>query len=170
MFDLWCQLLQQDNKRILWLLCEQPHIQQRLWQEAIHRGVDPRRIVFTQHLPTQQHLNRIRQVDLVVDTYPYGGHTLTSDALWAGTPVVAMMGETFASRVAASVLMDIGIGELVAHDEKEYVGIAATLAGQPERLLLLRQRLDIGRRVDRLSDPQSYAHRLESCMPMSTQA
>ena len=170
MFGLWCQLLQQDNKRILWLLCEQPHIQQRLRQETSNWGVDPRRIFFTQHLPMHLHLNRIRQADVIVDTYPYGGHTLTSDALWAGTPVVTMIGETFASRVATSVLMDIGMGELVAHDEREYVGIAATLAGQPEQLVLLRQHLDTGRRLVQLSDPQSYAHHLESCMPMSTQA
>ena len=164
MFGLWCQLLQQDKKRILWLLCEQPHIQQRLRQEACIRGVDPRRIFFTSHLPTQQHLNRIRQADLIVDTYPYGGHTLTSDALWAGTPVVAMMGETFASRVATSVLMDIGMGEMVAHDEREYVGIAATLAGQPERLLLLRQRLNIGRNNFRVYDAIDYALRFEMTM------
>ncbi len=167
MFSLWCQLLQQDNKRILWLLCEQPHIQQRLRQEVSNRGIDPGRIFFTAHLSTQQHLNRIRQADLIVDTYPYGGHTLTSDALWAGTPVVTMTGEIFASRVAASLLMDVGMGELVAHDEREYVGVADALLSQPEQLGLLRQRLDTGKRVDRLSDPQSYAHRLESCMPMS---
>ena len=167
MFSLWCQLLQQDNKRILWLLCEQTRIQQRLRQEASNRGVDPTRIFFSSHLPTQQHLNRIRQADLIVDTYPYGGHTLTSDALWAGTPVAAMMGESFASRVSASLLMGVGMGELVAHHQTEYVGFAAALAGQPEQLVLLRQRLDTGKHVDRLSDPQSYAHRLESCMPMS---
>ena len=161
MFDLWCQLLQQDNKRILWLLCEQPHIQQRLWQEAIHRGVDPRRIVFTQHLPTQQHLNRIRQVDLVVDTYPYGGHTLTSDALWAGTPVVAMMGETFASRVAASVLMDVGMGELVAHDETGYVRIADVLLSKSEQQTFLSHYLESWRRKFKIFDLENYAFRLE---------
>ena len=145
MFSLWCQLLLQNNKRILWLLCEQHHIQQRLRQEASHRGIDPRRIYFTSHLPTQQHLNRIRQADLIVDTYPYGGHTLTSDALWAGTPLVTMIGETFASRVAASLLMDVGVRDLVARDEKEYFKIVHTLFNQPEQRVLLRQYLDIGR-------------------------
>ena len=153
MFGIWCQLLQQDNKRILWLLCEQPHIQQRLRQEASNRGVDPRRIFFTQHLPTQQHLNRIRQADLIVDTYPYGGHTLTSDALWARTPVVTMTGETFASRVAASLLIHDGMGEMVAYDDSGYIRVADALLTQNEILKFWRQYLDLGRCGIRLFEP-----------------
>ena len=164
MFSLWCQLLQQDNKRILWLLCEKPQIQQRLRQEASHCGVDPRRIFFTSHLPTQQHLNRIRQADLVIDTYPYGGHTLTSDALWAGTPVVAMMGETFASRVADSLLMSVGVGDMVAYTAMQYVKTANALANQPERLEICRHWLDYGRRMFRLFDKRNYACRLGECV------
>ena len=160
-FSLWCQLLQQDQKRILWLLCEQPHIQQRLRREANSRGVDPRRIFFTLHLPTQKHLNRIRQADLIVDTYPYGGHTLTSDALWAGTPVVTMMGESFASRVAASLLIDVGMDELVGHATSEYVYIADALLGQPAQLAVVRQRLDSEKLRFKLVNPKNYIRCLE---------
>ncbi len=124
MFSLWCQLLR---------------------QEANNRGIDPRRIFFTAHLSTQQHLNRFKQADLVVDTYPYGGHTLTSDALWAGTPVVTMMGETFASRVAASLLMNVGMGELVVHNDEEFFKITNTMLHQCEQLSTWRQYLDNGR-------------------------
>ena len=161
MFSLWCQLLQQDNKRILWLLCKQPHIQQRLRQEANSQGVDPSRIFFTKHLTTQQHLNRIRQADLIVDTYPYGGHTLTSDALWAGTPVVTMMGETFASRVAASLLMNVGMGELVAHDKNEYVKIADAILPEYAQALYWsfcrESHLDASRSRFGLFDDKGYA-------------
>ncbi len=159
MFSLWCQLLLQDNKRILWLLCEQPHIQQRMRQEASNRGINPQRILFTAHLPTQQHLNRIHQADLIVDTYPYGGHTLTSDALWAGTPVATMMGYTFASRVAASLLMDAGEVGLVAHNSREFFWIVDTLLSQPEQLVLLRKRLETGRNKLRKFDTLDYAMR-----------
>ena len=127
MYNLWCQLLLMDQKRILWLLAEQPHIQQRLRQEASNRGVDPSRIFFTSHLPIQQHLNRIYQADLMVDTFPCGGHTLTSDALWAGTPVVTKIGEPFASRVAASLLIHEGMEALVAKDDGGYIKIADKL-------------------------------------------
>ena len=154
MFSLWCQLLQQDNKRILWLLCEQHYIQQRLRQEASNRGIDPSRIFFTSHLPTQQHLNRIRQADLIVDTYPYGGHTLTSDALWAGTPVVTMIGETFASRVAASLLMDVCLGGTVAYDDADYIWATDALLGQSERLGLLRLQLDSGRNKFKMNNTE----------------
>ncbi len=66
-----------------------------------------------------------------MDTYPYGGHTLTSDALWAGTPVVTKMGKTFASRVAASLLIDVGMGELVAYDDADYTRTVDALLSQP---------------------------------------
>ena len=160
MFSLWCQLLQQDNKRILWLLCEQHHIQQRLRQEAINRGINPQRILFTTHLPTQQHLNRIHQADLIVDTYPYGGHTLTSDALWAGTPVVTKIGKTFASRVAASLMMNVGVGELVAYDDAELIRVADALLSQPEQpeqQTFWSHYLDLERRTYKMFDSGSYA-------------
>ncbi len=68
---------------------------------------------------------RIRQADLVVDSYPYSGHTLTSDAPRTGSPVVTMMGETFASRVAGSLL--VGMGEMVAYNDAEYIRVADAL-------------------------------------------
>ena len=163
-FSLWCHLLQQDNKRILWLLCEQPRIQQRLRQEASNRGIDPRRIFFTSHLPTQQHLNRARQVDLIVDTYPYGGHTLTSDALWAGTPVVTMIGETFASRVAVSLLIHEGMGELAVYEDTQFIRVADALLSQPQQLGLLRLQLDTGKNKFRMYDAMDYVLRFERAM------
>ena len=164
-FSLWCQLLQQDQKRILWLLCEQPHIQQRLRKEASTRGIDPRRIYFTSHLPTQQHLNRIRQADLIVDTYPYGGHTLTSDALWAGTPVVTMIGKTFASRVAASLLISVGMGALVAYNDAHYTRTVDALLSQPAHQVMLQQHMDSEKSQFGLFDPQGHAHRFGACVP-----
>ena len=95
-----------------------------------------------------------------MDSYPYGGHTLTSDALWAGTPVVTMMGETFASRVAASLLIDVGMHELVAQEDIGYLRIASALLSQRESLIFWMRRLDQGRNKFGLFNQAKYSGRL----------
>ena len=158
-FDLWCALLQRGRKRILWLLCDDESIQSRLRDEARSRGVDPQRLYFTQNAIPTIHLNRLRHADLILDTYPYGGHTVTSDALWAGTPVVTLIGETFASRVAASLLYDVGLGDCVATNELQYLSIADTLLNDANKRKAFRKHLDEGRAQFALFDAKNYAQR-----------
>ena len=164
LFDLWCALLRKDPRRLLWLLCEDAEVQANLRREAQGRNVAPERLYFAAPLPAQQHLDRLRRADLVLDTFPYGGHTLTSDALWAGTPVLTLCGETFASRVAASLLADVGMDELVAHDELEYLQKAEALLQDPPRLRAWRGHLDQGRDTFALFDPAAYARKFEAAV------
>jgi predicted O-linked N-acetylglucosamine transferase (SPINDLY family) len=159
MFDLWCQLLKRDERRILWLIAENPDIEARLRYEATTRGIAPQRVVFGPKLPSQAYLNRLRQADLILDTYPYGGHTLTSDALWSGTPVVTLCGETYASRVAASLLHDVGMPDLIAHSELEYLRIAERLLSDATERQHWRRHLDQGRDYFPLFNAQNYAWR-----------
>lgn len=159
MFDLWCQLLKGDERRILWLIAENTDIQSRLSLEAQMRGIDPQRLFFGPKLPSQAYLNRLRQADLILDTYPYGGHTLTSDTLWSGTPVVTLCGENYASRVAASLLHHVGMSALIAHSELEYLNIAERLLSSPTERQHWRQHLDQGREYFPLFNAKNYAWR-----------
>ncbi len=84
-------------------------VKDNLRKEAEARGIDPARLVFAPRTWLAQHLARHRQADLFLDTLPYNAHTTTSDALWAGLPVVTVLGETFAGRVAASLLNAVGL-------------------------------------------------------------
>jgi predicted O-linked N-acetylglucosamine transferase (SPINDLY family) len=163
-YDLWCQLLQRDPHRILWLLCEVAEEQVLLRREAQDRGIAPERIHFTRKLVTQEHLDRLRHADLTLDTFPYGGHTLTSDALWAGTPVITLCGETFASRVAASLLTDVGMCKLVAHTEQEYLDKAERLLSSQDARQHWRQHLDSGRPHFALFNATTYAWRFGQVM------
>jgi protein O-GlcNAc transferase len=135
-----------------------------LRDEAVRRGVNPAHLYFTGHVQTQEHLDRLRHTDLILDTHPYGGHTLTSDALWAGTPVVTLCGETFASRVAASLLTDVGMDELVTYSEQAYLDKAESLLCEPRLLLQWRRHLDEGRERFALFDAGLYARRFERLM------
>lgn len=164
MFDLWCQLLQRNQRRILWLIAENAEIETRLRHEAQMRGISPERVFFGPKLPSQAYLNRLRQADVILDTYPYGGHTLTSDTLWSGTPVVTLCGETYASRVAASLLHDVGMGDLVAQSELEYLSIAERLLSSPTERLYLRRHLDQGRDYFPLFNAKNYAWRFANML------
>jgi protein O-GlcNAc transferase len=163
-FDLWCLLLRSDERRILWLLWDNAVAAANLRREAQARGVDPGRLHFAEKAPISVHLARLRRADLVLDTYPYGGHTLTSDALWAATPVVTLCGETFASRVAGSLLMDVGLPQLVGQDEADYVAIAEHHLSDPAARAQIRRHLDAGRDSFALFDASLYAKRFGDAM------
>jgi predicted O-linked N-acetylglucosamine transferase (SPINDLY family) len=126
---------------VLWLLDDNPTATANLRKEAAARGVDATRLVFARRLPAAEHLARHRLADLFLDTLPYNAHTTTSDALWSGLPVLTQIGETFAGRVAASLLSAVGLPELIAATRDEYEKLALALARDPERLAALRAKL-----------------------------
>lgn len=161
MFDIWCKLLHSVPDSVLWLLCPRKDIQENLKREAQARGIGSERIIFAPPLPQTQHLGRLQLADLAVDTFPYTSHTTASDALWAGIPLVTKMGETFASRVAASILQSMGLPDLVANDDEEYLNIVLNLAQHPERLETVRNTIAANKKVSPLFDTPRFARDLE---------
>jgi len=119
-FASWCVILKQTPHSVLWLYQSNPYAPDKLRQTATKHGVDPSRLVFASPLPLAEHLARYAYVDLCLDTFPVGGHTTTSDALWCGVPVVTIAGKSFVSRVAASVLSAAGLPELIATNMEDY--------------------------------------------------
>jgi len=156
-FDRWCRLLRQVGDAVLWLYAANPRTRANLAAAAARRGVDPRRLYWATHLPQAGHLARVRAADLFLDTMPVNAHTTASDALWAGVPLVTTLGETFASRVAASLLTAAGLPELVAPDLDGYERLVLELAGDRARLAALRSRLEAGRARCALFDSAAYA-------------
>ena len=148
-FDGWMRLLKQVDGSVLWLLEGNPMTARNLCKEAEARGVDRRRLVFARRMPLSEHLARHRLADLFIDTLPCNAHTTASDALWAGLPVLTCTGDSFASRVAASLLTAIGLPELITHTPGEYEALAIELATMPEKLNKIRDQL----RSNRLSAP-----------------
>jgi len=141
MFALWCRLLQAQPRALLWLLAESEPARANLRRELQGRGIEPTRLVFAGRLPYEQHLARLRLADLFLDTLPFNAGTTASDALWAGLPVLTCSGETFAGRMAGSLLHAAGLPELVTHSLAEYEQRALQLAGAPGELACLRARL-----------------------------
>jgi predicted O-linked N-acetylglucosamine transferase (SPINDLY family) len=160
-FSLWCRLLDALPGSVLWLLESHPVAHENLRKEARARGVNPARLIFAPLAPYAEHLGRLRLADLALDTYPYTSHTTGSDALWAGVPMVTRIGETFASRVAASLLHAAGLPELVVQTDDEYFERVLSLARQPERLAALRSKLAAQRLTCPLFDTERFTRDLE---------
>lgn len=162
MFSVWMKLLRALPQSVLWLLDTNPWAKENLRREASRRGVEAARLVFAPRVPAREHLARVGAADLFLDTLPYNAHTTATDALWAGVPVVTCPGDTFASRVAGSLLTALGIPELITGSLEEYEARALSLARDPEGLAVLRAKVAGNRSSTALFDTPSFTRNLET--------
>lgn len=160
-FEVWCRLLQAVPEGILWFLTATPNTNKNLQREAAKRGIDSQRIVFAPTLPLGQHLGRLALADLALDTFPVTSHTSGSDALWAGVPMITKMGNTFVSRVAASLLRSVGLEELVTETWEDYFELALSLAHDKNRYQSIRSRLSANRLTHPLFNTERFTRDLE---------
>jgi predicted O-linked N-acetylglucosamine transferase (SPINDLY family) len=156
-FAAWCRILDATPGAVLWLLVPQADTQARLRSAAAAHGVALERLVFAPFVGTESHRARLPNADLFLDTFPCGGHTTASDALWAGVPVLTLTGQSFASRVAASLVTTVGLPEMACADLDDYVAQALHYAHDPAALAALRQRLEAGRVQSPLFDGRRFA-------------
>lgn len=161
-FERWMRILRAVEGSVLWLLAEDQTAIKNLGKEAEIRGVDSARLVFANRMEPADHLARHRLADLFLDTLPYNAHTTASDALWAGLPVLTQIGETFAGRVAASLLKAVGLPELITHSSEEYEGLAIEIARHPETLRALKKKLAENRLGAPLFDTERLTRQIEA--------
>ncbi len=161
-FDIWMRLLKAVEGSVLWLLQDNPVAVENLRREAQARGVSAGRLVFAPRVDLPAHLARHRLADLFLDTLPYNAHTTASDALWAGLPLVTLCGESFASRVAASLLHAARLHELVTESLADYEALALKLATTPALLAGYRRRLEAERLAVPLFDTARFRRHIET--------
>jgi predicted O-linked N-acetylglucosamine transferase (SPINDLY family) len=143
LFLSWMRILAQVDDSVLWLLLDNHQAATNLKKEAEKHGIDSRRIIFSDRVPHADHLARQCVANLFLDTFPYNAHTTASDALWSGLPVLTRAGQTFSSRVAASLLNAVDLSELITSTEFEYEAIAIDLAKNSDKYLKLRAKTEI---------------------------
>ena len=161
-FAGWMRILHRVENSVLWLLENHEIANANLRAHALSHGVAPERLIFARHAHLDHHLARLKLADLVLDTLPYGAHTTASDALWAGVPVLTRIGETFAGRVAASLLSAVGLPELIARSSSEFEDLACALAGSADSLAGLREKLARSRTTMPLFDTAGMTRDLEA--------
>ena len=161
-FDVWMNLLKQVPNSVLWLLECNPLAKTNLMKEADKRGIAKERLIFAPRLPMAEHMARQTCADLFLDTLTYNAHTTTSDALWMGLPVLTCSGETFASRVAGSLLQAADLPELITFSLQEYQGKALELVNNPAELMRIKTHLKNKREQLPLFDTAQFARDLEA--------
>lgn len=161
MFDIWCRLLRAVPGSVMWLLASNPGAESNLKREAEARGIAVDRIAMAPLVRPEEHLARMQCADLFLDTAPCNAHTTCSDALWMGLPVVTWAGETFASRVAGSLLTAMGAPELIAYSLEDYYALAYDLASDKAKREGIRSKLVANRYTAPLFDSERLTRNLE---------
>jgi len=160
-FNIWIKLLKSSPSANLWLLDSNNLYKENLWLHAKLNGIEKNRIKFAPKVSIEEHINRHQIIDLFLDTYPYNAHTSTSDAIWAECPVLTVTGQSFASRVAGSILKEIDCEELITNDSVKYYDKALDLYKSPKELLRIKQKIIIGKKNSTLFKPNIFTTNLE---------
>lgn len=161
-FDIWMRLLSKVDGSVLWLLDGGDAVRENLGREAKARGIDPARLVFAPRAKMEDHLARHAHADLFLDNLPCNAHTTASDALWAGVPVLTCLGDTFAGRVAGSLLHAVNLPEMVTRHLEDYEARALDLAMHPEKLAVIKSKLVQNIKTAPLFDTQRFTRHIEA--------
>ena len=161
-FDGWMRILKAVEGSVLFLYADNSSVQANLKREAEATGVDSERLVFGERIPGDEYLARYRACDLFLDTTPYNAGVTASDALWVGLPLLTLVGESFASRMAASLLNAIGLPELVTTSQSAYEALAVELATNPQKLAGIREKLSNNRLTTPLFDAPLFTKNIEN--------
>lgn len=160
--NLWLSIMKKVPNSVLWMMSFSELAEQNIIRHALMQGIMPDRLIFAQKVSNHDHIARLQAADIALDTFPYNGHTSSSDNLWAGLPQITRKGGHFASRVSESLLKAIGLEELVAADSDEFVTIATELAGDKERLAAVKAKLKENRFSAPLFDSERFCRHLET--------
>ena len=160
-FDVWMRILKKNQNSLLWLLDDNIYSNKNLLYEGEKRGVDKSRIIFAKRLPLEDHLNRIKFGDLFLDTFPYTAHTTCSDALRVGLPVLTLIGNSFASRVATSLLRTVKLDDLISKNLEEYEKIANKIVSDYDYFRKIKNKLDQNILKTPLYDSKLFTENLE---------
>lgn len=160
-FATWMKILKGIPQGVLWLLGQNQTARNNFRREAKMAGISTERINFSGALRIDRHLARLQLADLALDTFSYNGGATTANALWAGVPLIALMGAHFVSRMSASALMALGLPELIVHSPEAYVRMALDLLQNRSRLDTLRRKLAHLKNQTPLFNTNLFARHLE---------
>ena len=162
-FDIWMRLLNVIPGSVLWLALHNQEAVAHLSRAAQARGIDPQRLIFAPKVASMSdHLARYLCADLFLDTFPYSAATTASDALWSGLPLLSLSGQSYASRMASSILHAVGLDEMVTTTFGAYETTALALATQPQRLASLKAKLARNLKTHPLFDSDQHRRYIES--------
>jgi protein O-GlcNAc transferase len=159
---LWARVLRGIERSRMVVLAPKGDVQKHAIREFGRHGIAPGRVELVDRLPRSEYLATYRRIDLCLDTFPCCGHTTSLDALWMGVPVVTLRGKTVIGRAGASLLMNLGLPELLADTYDDYARIAVDLCVDLPRLEALRSGLRPRMHASPLMDGARFAANMEA--------
>lgn len=162
LFGAWMTILRSVPNGVLWLLNQNSSAVRNLKQAAVNAGIEPHRLIFSGALRIDKHLSRLLLADIALDPFTYNGGATTSNALWAGLPVITLMGSHLLSRMSASALLAVELERLIAHTPEQYVQKVVELAHAPQKRQAIRYHLQQGRSRFPLFNTALFARHLMS--------
>lgn len=141
LFTVWMRILKRVPSSVLWLLADNEWSRENLIKEAKKHGIKKERLVFASRVAPPDYLARYQLADLFLDTFPFNGGTTANDALRMNLPLLTLSGRTFASRMAGSLLVNLGLPELIAKDFKDYEEMAVQYANNPGSVVKIKEYL-----------------------------
>ncbi len=160
-FKSWMEILKNTENSILWLLVNEEIAKKNIEKEAEKYGVNKNRIFYAQRLQSKKHLKRLKHIDLFLDTFPYNAHTTAKEAIRAGVPIVTLIGNSFASRVAGSILTNIGLKKLITRNIEEYTRLAIDIRNDKNKLKNIKNYLNRPEIIKKIHNFRKFTKDLE---------
>ena len=156
------KILKQVKGSVLWLLEDNLTATNNLKLEATKRDIDVKRIIFARRMKMPDHFARLKVADLFIDTLPYNAHTSASDGLWVGLPFLTLAGDTFTSRVGASLLNAVDLPELITETDEDYKNLAIELGLNPKKISKIKLKLENNKLNKPLFNTKLFTKNIES--------
>ena len=161
-FAIWMRLLQKVKGSYLLLLVEDDLTKKNIEKEVIKYNIELNRIKFFNYINSEDHLARHTIADLYLDTFNYNGHTSSVDSLYAGLPVITKLGNSFTSRVCASILNAFNMSDMITNTENEYESLALEIAINTNKIQELKKRVKYNLQSSNLFSTKQYVKDLEN--------
>src|SRR5262249_10521702 len=149
------------NSRLI-LHCPAGSHRQHVRDKLGEHDVAPERIEFASHRPRFDFYKLFRRIDICLDTVPCNGGATRRESFWMGVPVITRMGRTVIGRGGFSVLSNLGLSELAAQSDDEFVSIVTALANDLPRLADLRRTMRERLEQSPIMDARKFARDIEN--------
>lgn len=164
LFSVWLNILKSVPDSVLWLLADHPSVEKGLKLLCNKAGVSSDRLIFAPRVFPSDYLARYKSADLFLDCFPFNGGTTVNDALWMGLPVITYSGRSFASRMAGSLLKNMGLNELITDSFAEYENLAIALASTPSKLEGIKNKIELAKPSAALFNSKHQVKELEKIL------
>ncbi len=162
-FDLWINILKKVPGSVLWLTSRNEKFKENIFKEAIKRGLNKNRLIFTEIIKEKEdHLERLKLADIFLDTFPYNSHSTTYDYIDVNLPLISLSGNSFASRVSASIYSQLGMNELIVKSKNEYENLAINLASNKDLLNKIKDKFKDKKNIEKIFNSEKLTKDLEN--------